>query len=506
MHAGLNSGRFLFTLTGTEHRELIVSGPAASITVEMEGASVAGEILVGPETAAALPAAALGEPRASGFLLARPPDAEQGLKPLPPVDGLPLADCVPQMIREHISSDHAEPEQRMAAVAFLRLSGADELVATDGPEAAARAVAATVQTVQAAAAEHEVCFLESDIEQNGARIVLVAGAPRVSEHDVERLLRTVRAAVDGGDGLRLSAGVSRGRVFAGEVGAPFRRTYTILGGTAALAARLMAKAQPGQILVPEELLELSGTRFDAEPIEPLRMKGLAEPVRAVVLGAIQSAGLDTTQPTAVAPLIGRQREVAVLTAALAPVRMGFGTMLELVGEAGLGKTRLMQELRANAGELRVIGARCDEYESSTPYFVFRSLLRPLVGADLDGTRPRTRGRCARSSRMSRPGSSLDPAARPPSRRRRRAHARGARAATRVPARAAARVVEELLRSLLPDPTLVLVEDVHWIDEASSELLRHLGATNATDPGRSAARAGRASSGSWRRTACRRSPR
>ena len=102
MHAGLNSGRFLFTLTGTEHRELIVSGPAASITVEMEGASVAGEILVGPETAAALPAAALGEPRASGFLLARPPDAEQGLKPLPPVDGLPLADCVPQMIREHI--------------------------------------------------------------------------------------------------------------------------------------------------------------------------------------------------------------------------------------------------------------------------------------------------------------------------------------------------------------------------------------------------------------------
>ena len=57
--------------------------------------------------------------------------------------------------------------------------------------------------------------------------------------------------------LQLSVGVSRGRVFAGEVGAPFRRTYTILGGTAALAARLMAKARPRQILVPAELLERS---------------------------------------------------------------------------------------------------------------------------------------------------------------------------------------------------------------------------------------------------------
>ena len=254
----------------------------------------------------------------------------------------------------------------------------------DGPEAAAAAVAEVVEAVQAAAAEHDVCFLESDIEQDGARIVLVAGAPRVSEHDVERLLRTVRGAMDATAALQLSVGVSRGRVFAGEVGAPFRRTYTILGGTAALAARLMAKARAGQIFVPEQLLELSATTFEVEHVAPLQVKGIAEPVRAVALGAIQSAPPEADQHGAGAPLIGRQREIAVLTAALAPVRLGFGTMLELVGEAGLGKTRLLQELRANADDLRVIGARCDEYESSTPYFVFRSLLSPLIG-ELDGT-------------------------------------------------------------------------------------------------------------------------
>ena len=73
--------------------------------------------------------------------------------------------------------------------------------------------------------------------------------------------------------LQLSVGVSRGRVFAGEVGAPFRRTYTILGGTAALAARLMAKAEPGQIFVPEQLLELSATTFEVEQVAPLAGEG-----------------------------------------------------------------------------------------------------------------------------------------------------------------------------------------------------------------------------------------
>ena len=111
----------------------------------------------------------------------------------------------------------------------------------------------------------------------------------MSEHDVERLLRTALAAMDARGTLGLSVGVSRGRVFAGEVGAPFRRTYTILGGTAALAARLMSKAQPGQILVPQELLEASGATFEFETVEPLRVKGIAEPVQAVALTGVASA-------------------------------------------------------------------------------------------------------------------------------------------------------------------------------------------------------------------------
>src|SRR6185437_867289 len=98
----------------------------------------------------------------------------------------------------------------------------------------------------------EVTVLESDIDRDGGRIILVAGAPQTFGDDEERLLRTLRAAVDSGLPLAVHIGASRGRVFTGQVGAPFRRTYTVLGDTAALAARLMARAGEDEIYVAEE--------------------------------------------------------------------------------------------------------------------------------------------------------------------------------------------------------------------------------------------------------------
>ena len=481
MLVGLHSGTFQFFLVGSEHRELIVTGPSASETVRMEATAQAGEIAVSAATAATLPDSALGAPLEGCRLLSSPPPAQEHRRSLPPAGELPLDGCIPAAIREHLSSGLAEPEHRQAAVAFIRMSGVDELLATEGVESAARAVGEVVEAVQKAAAEHDVCFLESDVDADGARIVLVAGAPRVTENDVERLLRTVRAAVDADTRLPLAVGVSRGRVFAGEVGAPFRRTYTILGGTAALAARLMARARPRHILAPIGLLEHSPTRFTNVAVEPLVLKGLAEPVEAVELGQIEATA-PPPQAVPATPMVGRERELAVMTAALAPVRMGFGTVLEVVGDAGVGKTRLVQELRGSADDLVRTGARCGEYESSTPYSAFRTMLRTLVGVDLDGT-PAENTRALRG--LVEPLSAdlvpwipllalpLDVEVEPtpevnelqPAFRRARLHG----------------AIEMLLAALLPTPTLLLLEDVHWIDEASAELLRHLGATNATRP-------------------------
>ena len=78
------------------------------------------------------------------------------------------------------------------------------------------------------------------------------------------------------------------------------------------------------------------------------------------------------------PFVDRERERAVLGASVAPVRMGFGTLVELVGEPGIGKSRLAQELRENCADMRQVSLRCEQYEASTPYYPFRPFLRSLL--------------------------------------------------------------------------------------------------------------------------------
>ena len=113
-----------------------------------------------------------------------------------------------------------------------------------GADGAAAALDHVVRTIQQAADEHQVTFLESDVDKNGGRIILVSGAPQTAGDDEQRLLRTLRVALDATRDLPLHIGASRGRVFTGQVGAEFRRTYTVLGDTAALAARLMRVLSP----------------------------------------------------------------------------------------------------------------------------------------------------------------------------------------------------------------------------------------------------------------------
>src|SRR5205085_3559305 len=104
-----------------------------------------------------------------------------------------------------------------------------------------------VRAIQKSTDEHGVTFLETDVDRDGGRIILVSGAPRTFGDDEERLLRALRTSVDSGLPLPVHVGANRGRFFTGQVGAPFRRTYTVLGDTAALAARLMARAGEDEI-------------------------------------------------------------------------------------------------------------------------------------------------------------------------------------------------------------------------------------------------------------------
>jgi hypothetical protein len=334
-----------------------------------------------------------------------------------------------------------------------------------------------VAGAQRVADEHGVTFLETDIDADGGKMILVAGAPETAGEDEERILRAARGIGDLPTELPLRIGTARGRVFAGEVGAQFRRTYTILGKTAALAARLMGKAEPGQVLTTSDLLERSRSSFETVELEPLTLKGIAEPVTA--FDVVSVSGTAAADPERRLPFVGRERELAILSAALGPVRMGFGNMVELIGEPGMGKSRLVEELQAQAPDLLTVSAACEQYEASTPYFAFRGLLRSLLELPQNGAAPD-----ALRERIS----ELDPELVPwlplvalpldvqvestreveelqPAFRRARLHG----------------VVESVLAKLLDGPTLLVLEDVHWMDEASAELLRHLGGQVSTRP-------------------------
>ncbi len=479
MHAGVHSGPCHFFLVGDTHRELIVTGPSATRAVEMEASAEAGEIVVSEATAAALASRDLGGTRDGGRLLRAEPAAEPrpNVGPVPELAEEELVACVPASVRAHLASAAAEGEHRTATVAFLRFGGADGLLATEGSAALAAALDELVSCVQRAAAEHDVTFLETDIDRDGGRIVLVAGAPQTSGDDEERMLRTLRAVVEARPRLGVRIGVHRGHVFAGEVGPPFRRTYTILGDTAALAARLMARAASGEILSTVAVLERSRAAFETEELEPLAVKGKAKPVVARRVGPLAGARREAPERRRL-PLVDRQRELAVLTAALQPARMGFGTLVELVGDPGIGKSRLVEEVEAMCVDMASLAAECEPYESSTAYGPFHDLLRSALGIEpaMDGDRLRARLEEVAPELLpwlpllaipldldvlpTREVEELDP-----SFRRARLHG----------------VVSTLLGKLLASPTLLLFEDVHWMDEASSKLLRHLGSELSSRP-------------------------
>src|SRR6185312_5985825 len=363
MHVGIHADTFDFFLVGESHRELLLTGPGVTRTVEMESGAEAGEILVSDETAASLPERLLGEAKEGGRLLKSPAGATGGLEPLPPLEGLDLAACVPAAIRRVVADGRAESEHRQASVAFVHFGGIDALLDEEGVEQVAAALDELVTGAQRIADEHGVTFLETDIDTDGGKMILVAGAPETAGEDEERILRAARGIADLTTRLPLRIGTSRGRVFAGEVGARVRRTYTILGKTAALAARFMGKAKPGQVLTTADLLERSRSTFETDELAPLTLKGIDEPVTAYDVVAVSGEASATAEHRL--PFVGRERELAILSAALGPVRMGFGNIVELIGEPGMGKSRLVEELRAQAPDLVAVTSTCAQYEAST---------------------------------------------------------------------------------------------------------------------------------------------
>ena len=480
MSVGIHSGTFQFYVVGGDHLELVIAGPAATRTVLMESTASAGEILLSSATASLLEPRLVGQPKGDGLLLRAVPDVPHPPS-IPPTDdaGLDLARCVPVGLREHLRGRSREAEHRHVAVAFLEFTCTDELVERAGPDGVAIALDACIRTVQEEARRHAVTFLETDISGNGVKVLLVAGAPSSSGHDEEGMLLAVRSIMDQAGALPLRIGVNSGRVFSSDFGPPYRRSYSIRGDAVNLAARLMGRAAQGQILVTDIVLARSRTSFEADELPPFTVKGKAHPVKASSLG---TAGRRRLAEHDASPLVGREQEMAVLREALESAIGRRGRVVELVGEPGMGKSRLIEELVSDVDGVTVLIARGEMYEASSPYQPFRGVLRELLGIrsheDAAGAAQRLRDRVEANAPHLLPwlpllGIPMDiemPMT-----------PETAQLDENFRHQQLESVTEELLEWALPTPTVFVFDDAHWMDDASASLIRRIATRTARFP-------------------------
>jgi tetratricopeptide (TPR) repeat protein len=245
-----------------------------------------------------------------------------------------------------------------------------------------------------------------------------------------------------------------------------------MGDAVNLAARLMAKAQPGQILATAGVLEASTVSFQTEPLPPFLVKGKAAPINAFAVGPISRARRALTHQDL--PLIGRETELAALDDGLNAARTGAGRMVEIVGPPGIGKTRLLRELRTRSEGCVPLEAACELYGASVPYLLFRDLLREAIGlkddADDTVTLERLRETIAEQAPELTPwlpliamvaGPELPPT--PEVQQLDESFRKDQ----------LERAVCSFLAAVLTGPTVISIEDAHWMDELSRDLLLRL---------------------------------
>jgi predicted ATPase/class 3 adenylate cyclase len=176
-------------------------------------------------------------------------------------------------------------------------------------------------------------------------------------------------------------GITMGVIFAGEVGWKARREYTVMGDEVNLAARLMSKAQPGNTLIEEVVYERVKNSFEAEKIDPLTLKGKSQPVQAYSVKNVAAPTATVNFVSSQVPFIGHDVFMLSLTYTLKQANNGRRRAVALVGDAGIGKTRIAQQLAktAESSKFRVAWATCTSRNGRMT--TWTTLVAQLIGVD-----------------------------------------------------------------------------------------------------------------------------
>ncbi len=325
----------------------------------------------------------------------------------------------------------------------------------------------------------------------GEELTAFFGAPRAHENDPERALRAaleMREALDSFNKRRpvpvaVQFGVNTGLVLAGGMGAGKRRDYSVVGETVSVADRLKELAKPGEILVGADTYRQAEHLFAWQPTVRTQVRGKSAPLTVYQLlkaHPAPSAQVGRQTRGVTAPLVGRESELASLSLCLTRLRKGEGAVVFMTGEAGLGKSRLAAEARAQAEQERIpwLEGSALSFGRTISYWPLLEIIQKDAGIESDDPESERWAKLAarvgtlfgeeRNEILPYLGTLLSlslPEEFAPKVRYLDGEAMGRQIyrATRLYfARLAGR-----------RPTVVAFEDVHWLDGSTASLLEHL---------------------------------
>ena len=379
-----------------------------------------------------------------------------------------------------------EAERRQLTVLFCDLVDSTRLASQLDPEELRQ----VVQAYQATCAKVIARFEGHIAQYLGDGLLVYFGYPLAHEDDAQRAVRAGLGIIEAMGQLHTSLGPERevhlavrlgihtGLVVVGDVGGGARQEQLALGETPNVAARLQGLAAPNTLVISAATFQLLGGFFACQPLGTPLLKGLAQPlaVYRVLYESMARSRLEAASSTGWTPLVGREQEIGVLLERWAQVKDGLGQVVLLSGEAGIGKSRLVQVLTDQvAAEPRawLTPCQCSPYHQHTALYPLIDLLeRVVLRFDREESPQQKVGKlegflvqyglplaeavplCAALLSLPLPADYAPVTVSPEQQKQQTLHA----------------LLTILLRIAAQQPVLFVMEDLHWVDPSTLELL------------------------------------